>query len=148
MLLKFNPKTTIMFDPEASVKFEGDTGPYVQYACARISSILRRGGIDENAPDGDIDWDLLNSQFEKNLSTRAFQYPGILQRAGAVMDCSGIVNYLLDLAKDFSRFYRECSVLNAETEELKTARLALSRRVRDILADGLQTLTIRVPKAM
>lgn len=148
MLLKFNPKTTIMFDPEASVKFEGDTGPYVQYACARISSILRRGGIDEDAPDGDINWDLLSSQFEKNLSTRAFQYPGILKRAGELMDCSGIVNYLLDLAKDFSRFYRECSVLSAETEELKTARLAISRRVRDILADGLHTLTIRVPKAM
>lgn len=148
MLLKFNPKTTIMFDPEASVKFEGDTGPYVQYACARISSILRKGGIDEDATDGDIDWNLLSSQFEKNLSTRAFQYPGILQRAGEVMDCSGIVNYLLDLAKDFSRFYRECSVLNAETEELKTARLAISRRIRDILADGLRTLTINVPKAM
>lgn len=148
MLLKFNPKTTIMFDPEASVKFEGDTGPYVQYACARISSILRRGGIDENFKEGEIDWNLLNSQFEKNISTRAFQYPAVLQRAGEMMDCSIIVNYLLDLAKDFSRFYRECSVLNAETEELKNARLALSLRVRDILADGLQTLTIEVPEAM
>ena len=148
MLLKFNPKSTIMFDPEASVKFEGDTGPYVQYACARISSILRRGGIDKNAPDGDIDWSLLSSQFEKNLSTRAFQYPEVLKRAGEMMDCSIIVNYLLDLAKEFSRFYRECPVLNAESEKLKIARLAISRRIRDILADGLQTLTIKVPKAM
>jgi len=148
MLLKFNPKTSIMFDPEASLKFEGDTGPYVQYACARISSILRRGKINEEAKEENVNWDLLDSQFEKNLSSRAFQYPGVLKRAGEIMDCSGIVNYLLELAKDFSRFYRECSVLNAETEELKTARLAISRRVRDILADGLNTLTIQVPDAM
>ena len=147
MLLKFNPKTTIMFNPEESVRFEGDTGPYVQYACARISSILRKAGA-ENESSTTPDWSLLNSQFEKNLSVRAFQYPSVLKRAGELMDCSVLVNYLLDLAKDFSRFYRECSVLNADSEELKAARLELCRRVRDILADGLKTLTINVPNAM
>jgi arginyl-tRNA synthetase len=148
MLLKFNPKTTIMFNPEESLKFEGDTGPYVQYACARISSILRKGGIDNSSVDNSVKWDLLSSKFEKNLAVRAFQYPSVLKRAGELMDCSGIINYLLDLAKDFSRFYRECSVLNAENDELKKARLELSRRTRDILADGLRTLTINVPEAM
>ena len=147
MLLKFNPKTTIMFNPEESLKFEGDTGPYVQYACARISSILRKADV-ENSIDDDIDWSLLSSEFEKKLAVRAFQYPSVLKRAGELMDCSGVVNYLLDLAKDFSRFYRECSVLNADNEQLKKARLELSRRVRDILADGLKTLTIKVPDAM
>ncbi len=149
MLLKFNPRTTIMFNPEESVKFEGDTGPYVQYACARINSILRKGGFDNARADSDnVDWNLLTSQFEKNLSIRAFQYPSVLKRAGELMDCSGLVNYLLDLAKDFNRFYRECSVLNAESEELKNSRLELSRRIRDILTDGLNTLTIDVPEAM
>ena len=149
MLLKFNPKTSIMFNPEESVKFEGDTGPYVQYACARINSILRKAkgeGIDIDSAE--IDWDLLTSPFEKNLSVRAYQYPSALKRAGELMDCSGIVNYLLDLAKDFSRFYRECPVLSAESEELRNARLGMSRRVRDILKDGLETLTINVPEAM
>jgi arginyl-tRNA synthetase len=148
MLLKFNPKTTIMFNPEESLKFEGDTGPYVQYACARISSILRKGGIDNSSVDNSVKWDLLSSKFEKNLAVRAFQYPSVLKRAGELMDCSGIINYLLDLAKDFNRFYRECSVLNAENEDLKKARLEMSRRIRDILADGLRTLTINVPEAM
>ena len=147
MLLKFNPKTTIMFNPEESLKFEGDTGPYVQYACARISSILRKGDAENSAAE-DVDWNLLTSEFEKKLAVRAFQYPAVLKRAGELMDCSGVINYLLDLAKDFSRFYRECSVLNADNEPLKKARLELSRRIRDILADGLKTLTIKVPDAM
>jgi arginyl-tRNA synthetase len=149
MLLKFNPKTTIKFNPEESVKFEGDTGPYVQYACARISSMLRKAEEkDINLESVEIDWGLLSSSFEKNLSVRAFQYPSVLKRGGELLDCSGIVNYLLELAKDFSRFYRECPVLTAETDELRNARLEISRRVRDILKDGLKTLTIDVPEAM
>jgi len=148
MLLKFNPKTTILFDPQASLRFEGDTGPYVQYACARISSILRRSEIELDVIEQNVDWSLLSSQFEKQLSSRAFQYPIVLKRAGETMDCSILVTYLLDLAKDFSRFYRECPVLSAESDKLKYSRLAISRRVRDILTDGLNTLTISVPNAM
>ena len=146
MLLKFNPKTTIMFDPEASMKFEGDTGPYVQYACARINSMLRKAG--KSIQENDINWSLLNSPFEKNISTRISQYPDIMQRAAELMDCSIVVAYLLDLAKDFSRFYRECPVLTAKTPELKQARLALSKSIHTILQDGLAALTIKVPQAM
>ena len=146
MLLKFNPKTTIMFDPEASMKFEGDTGPYVQYACARINSMLRKAG--SSVQSNDIQWNLLNSQYEKNISTRISQYPDIMQRAAELMDCSIVVAYLLDLAKDFSRFYRECPVLTAETQELKEARLALSKSIHTVLLDGLTALTINVPQAM
>jgi arginyl-tRNA synthetase len=109
---------------------------------------LRRGGVENTLISNDVNWNLLNSKFEKNLSTRAFQYPGVLKRAGEGMDCSILVDYLLNLAKDFSRFYRECPVLNADNEELKKARLAISMRVRDLLADGLNTLTIKVPEAM
>ena len=150
MLLKFNPKSTIMFNPEESVKFEGDTGPYVQYVCARINSILRKAGLnsDISESDSDVKWALLDSDYEKNLSVKASQYPSVLKRAGELMDCSGIVNYLLELSKEFNRFYRECSVLNAETGKLKKARLELSRGVLAILADGLKTLTISVPDAM
>jgi arginyl-tRNA synthetase len=149
MLLKFNPKTTIMFDPQASVKFEGDTGPYVQYACARINSIERksaeRGIVIEKE---NINWSLLKTQEEKNLAVSAFFYPSILRIAAEKMDCSGLVNYLLELAKTFSRFYRECPVLNAKNEDLRNARLALCFKSRDILADGLKTLTIDIPRAM
>jgi len=149
MLLKFNPKTTIKFDPEASIKFEGDTGPYVQYACARINSILRKYEKINGILNGEnVSWHLLRSKYEKKLSLRLSQYPLVMQRAGELLDCSIIVAYLIDLAKDFSRFYRECSVINAETSELKNARMFLSRNVRIILKDGLNALTINVPDAM
>ena len=149
MLLKFNPKTTIMFNPDESVKFEGDTGPYVQYACARISSILRKAGLPVDAPvANNIDWGLLDTPYERAISVMASQYPFVLTKAGDAMDCSGVVSYLLDFAKTFNRFYRECPVLGAKDEALKNARLELCRRSREIMADGLKTLTIDVPEAM
>ncbi len=149
MLLKFNPRTTMMFDPAASLKFEGDTGPYVQYAAARIHSIERKAaerGIDFSAAH--VDWSLLGHPAEKSLAIAASFYPGVLRLAAERRDCSGLVEYLLDLAKAFNRFYRECPVLAAESPELIAARLALAESVRLLLTDGLETLTIRVPQAM
>ncbi len=149
MLLKFNPKTTISFDPQASVKFEGDTGPYVQYACARINSIIKKAENEGSTSNDTVDWELLSSDFEKNLSIRALFYPDIIKTAASKMDCSILVSYLLDLSKDFSRFYRECPVLsNSNTKEIKVARVAMCCKIRDILTDGLKTLTISVPSAM
>ena len=149
MLLKFNPKTTILFDPQASLRFEGDTGPYVQYVCARINSIARKAAdralIDETAP---IDWSLLDSPEEKELAVTALRYRTAIRGAAEKMDCSVLVLYLLDLAKAFNRFYREKQVLNAEDPILRKTRLALCYAVRDILTDGLATLTIGVPEAM
>jgi len=149
MLLKFNSKTTMMFDPQASVRFEGDTGPYVQYACARINSIERKAieqGLKFDA--NTINWDLLSSDEEKTLAITAFFYPQTLQVAAEKMDCSALIDYLLELAKAFNRFYRECPVLAADNEELACARMALCHAIRGILTDGLKTLTIAVPEAM
>lgn len=149
MLLKFNPKTTMMFDPQASLKFEGDTGPYVQYACARINSIARkaaeRGFLKSNS---DINWGLLDSKEEHALAVCAALYPQTIRLAAEKMDCSVLVNYLLDLAKAFNRFYREKQVLNAEDAAVRDARLKMCFAVRDILSDGLKTLTIGVPESM
>ncbi|MCK4745105.1 arginine--tRNA ligase, partial [Candidatus Parcubacteria bacterium] len=117
ILLKFNPKTTMMFDPQASVRFEGDTGPYVQYACARINSIERKAAERGLKFDADaINWDLLSCDEEKTLAITAFFYPQILQLAAQKMDSSVLVEYLLELAKAFNRFYRECPVLAADNE--------------------------------
>lgn len=145
MLLKVNPRTTIMFDPQASIKFEGDTGPYVLYAYARISSMLRKAG--EEAFD-DADWTLLSDPYEKALALRCARYPEAVHKAARELDSSTIAAYVLDLAKDFSSFYRNCSVLNAATPELRKARLALSSRVRNLLRDGLNTLTIGTLESM
>ena len=148
MLLKFNPKTTVMFDPEASVKFEGDTGPYIQYACARINSIARRAAAAGTGDSDGVNWALLESPHEKKLSVTALLYSAALQRAAELLDPSILAAFLLEFAKDFSSFYRECPVLNAPTPQLRQARLALCSAVGAILSDGLETLTIRVPEAM
>ncbi len=149
MLLKFNPKTTIMFDPQASLKFEGDTGPYVQYVCARINSIVRKcndAGIEFDPAS--VDWSLADSPEEKALAVAALRYADAIRSSADKMDCSILVNYLLDLAKLFNRFYREKQVLNAGDPAVRTMRLALCFAVRDILADGLAALTIGIPDAM
>ncbi len=147
-LLKFNPKTTIMFDPQASIKFEGDTGPYVQYACARINSIGRKAKEAGILIQTEVNWNLASSREEKELSVRIMQYPDVLKMAASKMDSSTVSEYLLDLAKSFNRFYREHSILNSDNDELKKTRIALCFRTRDVLADGLRTLTIDVPEAM
>ncbi len=151
MLLKVNPETSTLFDPEASVKFEGDTGPYILYAYARIASMLAKADGYEESRQRELekqDWQRLNTGEEKNLALCCGNYGQVIQCAAIELDTSILANYLLDLAKAFSRFYRECPVLNAESRELCQARLTLSCRVRDILHDGLHTLGIETLESM
>jgi arginyl-tRNA synthetase len=145
MLLKVSPRTTILFDPQASITFEGDTGPYVLYAYARISSVLRKAGALSSEA---VDWGSLGLPEERLLALRCAQYPETVQRAAAALDTSILAGYLLDLAKDFSRFWRSCPVLAAPTAAERLARLRLCVIVRDILQDGLSTLTIGTLDAM
>ena len=148
MLLKFNPKTTITFDPAASLRFEGDTGPYVQYVATRIASIERKAAEKNIFASTAADWSLLDSAAEKELAVKLYFYPSVLQNAAAKRDCSGLVEYLLELAKAFNRFYRDCPVLSAGNDALITARLSLADAVKQVITDGLTTLTIGVPEAM
>ncbi|MBE6379023.1 MAG: arginine--tRNA ligase [Lentisphaerae bacterium] len=148
MLLKFNPKTTITFDPAASLRFEGDTGPYVQYVATRIASIERKAAEKNLFAVKDADWSLLTSAAEREVAVKLYFYPSVLQTAAAKRDCSGLVEYLLELAKAFNRFYRDCPVLSAGDEALVVARLSLADAVRKVITDGLHTLTIGVPEAM
>jgi arginyl-tRNA synthetase len=147
MLLKVNPKTTILFDPQASIKFEGDTGPYVLYAYARISSMLRKA---DEASTGKAapNWSLLEDTAEKKLALRCALFSDTIHKAARELDSSCLATYLLDLAKDFSTFYNRCPVLNAGDPILRATRLELSARVRNIIADGLRTLTIGTLESM
>ena len=147
MLLKVSPRTTIMFDPNAAIKFEGDTGPYVLYAYARISSMLRQPEL-AAVDTANVDWSLLATPDEHRLALRCAKYGDAVHKAARELDSSALAAYLLDLAKDFSVFYNHCSVKNAETPALQAARLALSKTVRDILGDGLRTLTIQTIESM
>ena len=145
MLLKVSPKTTIMFDPQASVTFEGDTGPYVLYAYARLCSMLRKAGSLSAEP---VDWSALGAPEERALALRCAQYPETVQAAAAALDTSVLACFLLDLSKDVSRFWRSCPVLSAPTPAERHARLALSVLVREILRDGLSALTIGTLESM
>jgi len=146
MLLKVNPRSAIAFDPRASIKFEGDTGPYVMYAYARIASMFRKAPSD--LLEQPVNWGVLGTSEERELALRCAEYPGALQRAAAELDASCLAGYLLDLAKAFSRFYRTCPILSAPTPPLRRARIELSARVRNILRDGLRTLTMDVLESM
>ena len=90
MLLKFNPKTTITFDPAASLRFEGDTGPYVQYVATRIASIERKAAEKGMQLDGEVNWELLNTPFERELAVKLYFYPAVLQLAGGfrALECA------------------------------------------------------------
>ena len=148
MLLKFNAKTTIMFDPSASIRFEGDTGPYVQYACARIASIARKAAERGLDLSGEVNWSLLERSEEKLLALDLAFYPAAVQQAAARRDASGLAEYLLNLAKSFNRFYRECPILAAENEDLLRSRAKLAEQTRKVLVDGLAVMTIKVPESM
>jgi arginyl-tRNA synthetase len=146
MLLKVNARSTIKFDPQAAVKFEGDTGPYILFAYARIASILRKQGEYEIADT--VDWSLLTEVEEKNLAIACTGYGAALRKAAADLDPSSVAAYLLDLAREFSRFVNKHMILHADTPELRRARLELCKRVQAILKDGLDTLTIGTLEAM
>ena len=147
MLLKVNPKTTIAFDPNASLKFEGDTGPYVQYVYARIASILRK--FKELSPDlREIEWDVLGEKEERVLALRCGLYKKTVHKSAIEFDPSILSQYLLDLTKDFNRFYKKHSVLSAKSTKLIEARVGLCRCVQDILKDGLKLLSIETLEKM
>lgn len=149
MLLKVNPKTTIKFDPEAAIRFEGDTGPYVLYACARIASMRRKVAEAEPTDFAEsADWALLDTEEERAVAVTCARYGDTVQRAARELDPSILAAFLLDLTRQFNRFYKQHSVLSADTPTLRRTRLELCLRVQSVLVDGLGALGIETLEAM
>ena len=111
----------------------------------RIASMLRKADC---TVSDDVDWSLLSQPMEKALALRCALYPEAIHKAARELDSSTLAAYLLDLAKDFSAFYRNCPVLNADDPNVKAARLALSNRVKTLLKDGLAAMTIGTLESM
>ncbi len=147
MLLKVSPRTTITFDPNAAIKFEGDTGPYVLYAYARLSSLLRQPGVAELRGQTPC-WEVLTEGPERRLALLCAKYTDALAKGARELDTSVVAAYLLDLAKGFSAFYKNCPVKSAQDPQVKAARVALCEATRQIIGDGLHTLTIRTLESM
>lgn len=147
-LLKTSPNKTITFNAEKSIDFQGATGPYLQYAGVRIKSIFEKEGLDmTDSRIQKADYSAFTDA-EKPLGVKIFEWPKVLSRAAEAKNPTLIATYLLELAQTWSSFYAENSVLGAETEALKTARLALAAKVYQVLEKGLSILGIKVPERM
>ena len=151
-LLHVSATKDMLFDPKESLSFNGNTGPYLQYMGARISSLLRKAQEREAAgPEGSAGeprFELLSTDAEWELAKTLGAYNDSIAAAAASMDPSLLTGYIYDLAKAFSRFYHDCPVLAAEDPDLVQARLALCRAVLLILRDALNLVCIPFLEAM
>jgi arginyl-tRNA synthetase len=145
-LLKVDPKKKMMFNPEESIDFQGNTGPFIQYTHARIKSILRNAiTIDYT----NFDFSKTNiTEPERKLVFAIYQYPQAIADAGKDMSPGIICNYAYDLAKAFNHFYHECSVLKEENESQRNFRIQLVNLTAHILKSSFGLLGINVPEKM
>ena len=146
-ILKVDPKKRILFDPEESVDFQGNTGPFIQYTYARIQSILRKAdsmGIDSS---GDVTSLELHSK-EKELIKQIQLFPDTIQLAAENYSPALIANYTYDLVKEFNSFYQQVSILGEANEEKRMLRVQLSKKVAEVIQDAFKLLGIEVPERM
>lgn len=143
-LLRVDPKKNMLFNPEESIDFNGHTGPFIQYAYARIQSLLRNyGDVPSKLPT-----EVELSQAERRLQMKIYEYPKVIEASAVEYNPAQLANFLYDLAKDYGSFYQNFSVLKAETEDLKAYRVVLSLAVGRILKSGMAILGIAVPEQM
>lgn len=148
-ILKVDPKKRILFNPEESVDFQGNTGPFIQYAYARIQSILRKSGNTGPVEDGTIQWQGLNlEQRERALLKTLMQFPDKVTEAAAAYSPAIIANYTYDLVKEFNAFYQNVSILGAKEAGLMDFRLALAELTGRVIKSSCILLGIEVPDQM
>ena len=143
-ILKVDPKKRILFNPEESVDFAGNTGPFIQYTYARIQSILRKSNFD---------WSTTISQLElhekeKELLKQIELYPEVIQNAAQQHSPALIANYTYDLVKEYNSFYQSVSILGEENFTKKIFRVQLSKKVSDTIKSAFSLLGIEVPERM
>jgi arginyl-tRNA synthetase len=142
-ILKVDPKKRILFNPEESVDFQGNTGPFIQYTYARIQSILRKGELSVKSTNLEV----LHPK-EKELIKQLQLFPETIQQAAAHYSPALIANYTYELVKSFNSFYQNVSILGADFEEEKSFRIKLSRAVSDVIKTAFGLLGIDVPERM
>ncbi len=148
-ILKVDARKNMLFNPEESIDFNGNTGPFIQYTHARIKSIMRKAAdqgitipdkLDENTA-------VLNAK-EIDLIQKMNAYGAAVEQAGKDYSPSGIANYCYELTKEFNQWYHDFSVLNAEDEQTKITRLVMAKNVAKIIKQGMALLGIEVPERM
>ena len=145
-MLKVDPKKQMMFNPEESVDFAGNTGPFIQYTYARIQSILRKADFDfENVVTSS---EVEMHEKEKELIKQVQLFPEVIQNAAANHSPALIANYTYDLVKEFNSFYQQVSILGEENHDKKVFRVQLSKSVGNTIKNAFQLLGIEVPERM
>ncbi|WP_421804368.1 arginine--tRNA ligase [Flagellimonas sp.] len=144
-ILKVDPKKRILFNPEESVDFQGNTGPFIQYTYARIQSILRKAeGVGSSAVETSMDL----HEKEKELLKQLQLFPETVQLAAENFSPALIANYTYDLVKEFNSFYQQVSILGETDEQKKTFRIQLSKKVGEVIQSAFRLLGIDVPERM
>ena len=145
-ILKVDPRKNMLFNPEESIDFNGNTGPFVQYTYARIRSLQRKAqeaGMEIGVCDN-----VVPNDKEVALIQRLADFPSTVAEAGRSYSPAQIANYVYDLAKEYNQYYHDCPILKEVNKEACAMRLALSGVVADVIARGFSLLGIEVPERM
>ena len=142
-MLKVDPKKRMLFDPQESIDFNGNTGPFIQYTYARIQSILRK-----NNGDIKIDEDSNITDKERALIISLLEFPKTIQEAANSFSPALIANYAYELVKDFNSYYQSTSILGADSPSIISFRVALSQQTAKVIKSSMSLLGINVPQRM
>ena len=147
-ILKVDARKNMLFNPEESIDFNGNTGPFIQYTYARIRSIMRKAAAEGMALPAQLPSDAPLNDKEIALIQKMNDFGVVIEQAATDYSPSGIANYCYELTKDFNQFYHDYSILNADTQEEKLTRLVLANNVAKIIKNGMLLLGIEVPERM
>ena len=147
-ILKVDARKNMLFNPEESIDFNGNTGPFIQYTYARIRSILRKAAAAGSTSQTSSTGLTSLSGKEIDLIQKMSEFGAAVEQAGKDYSPSGIANYCYELTKQFNQFYHDYSILGADTEEEKAFRLMLAKNVAKTIKNGMSLLGIEVPERM
>ena len=147
-ILKVDARKNMLFNPEESIDFNGNTGPFIQYTYARIRSIMRKAVAEGIVIPAELGADAPLNEKETDLIQKLNDFGVAVAQAGIDYSPSGIANYCYELTKQFNQFYHDYSILNADSEAEKTVRLVLAANVAKVIKNGMELLGIEVPERM
>lgn len=147
-ILKVDARKNMLFNPEESIDFNGNTGPFIQYTYARIRSILRKAEAQNITLPDTLNDDAPLNEKEIALIQKLNDFSVAVAQAGVDYSPSGIANYCYELTKEFNQFYHDYSILNADSDAEKITRLVLAKNVAKVIKNGMALLGIEVPERM
>ena len=147
-ILKVDARKNMLFNPEESIDFNGNTGPFIQYTYARIRSIMRKAAAEGITVPATLSAEMPLNEKEIELIQKLNEFGAAVEQAGKDYSPSGIANYCYELTKAFNQFYHDYSILGADTEDEKVVRLVLAQNVGKTLKNGMALLGIEVPERM